>query len=104
MPEIISRKDALTAGERHYFTGKPCKQGHVAVRLVSTHTCVICNKNNNQRFRDRNPDFYNDRYHEWVERDPEAREIVAERDRKKQTSEIQSLMRISYDVFCLKKK
>lgn len=27
-----------------YFTGKPCKRGHVAPRFTSTRNCVECNK------------------------------------------------------------
>lgn len=27
-----------------YFTGKPCKRGHVAERFVSTRNCVECNR------------------------------------------------------------
>jgi len=27
---------------RRYYTGKPCRRGHVAERYVSTRTCVTC--------------------------------------------------------------
>jgi hypothetical protein len=40
--ELISRKDAIAIGMKHYFTGKLCKSGHVAKRLVSTCVCVLC--------------------------------------------------------------
>lgn len=40
--QILSRKDAVAKGIKHYFTGKPCKRGHVAKRLVSTCVCVFC--------------------------------------------------------------
>lgn len=39
---IISRRDALAAGLKRYFTGKPCKNGHVAERHVSGGGCVVC--------------------------------------------------------------
>ena len=32
----------MLLGQTRYFTGKPCKYGHVAERLVSTKTCVAC--------------------------------------------------------------
>jgi len=40
--EIVSRKDARALGLKRYFTGKPCKRGHVAERRVSIKGCVLC--------------------------------------------------------------
>jgi 5-methylcytosine-specific restriction endonuclease McrA len=40
--EIISRKDAKMAGLRHYYTGNPCKHGHVSLRAVRNLTCCEC--------------------------------------------------------------
>jgi hypothetical protein len=40
--DIIARKEALAQGLTHYFTGKPCKRGHIATRYVSTANCVEC--------------------------------------------------------------
>jgi hypothetical protein len=42
MTGIISRADARATRLKHYFTGNPCKNGHVAKRLVSTRTCTAC--------------------------------------------------------------
>jgi len=39
---IITRKDALAHGLTHYFTGKPCKRGHVSKRYAKTGNCVEC--------------------------------------------------------------
>ena len=41
-PAIISRKDALRQGLPRYFTGKPCKYGHVAERYVHRKQCIQC--------------------------------------------------------------
>jgi len=51
--EIISRKDALAAGLSHYFTGKPCKYGHIAKRNKYCQ-CMECNrlKINTGQYRD----------------------------------------------------
>lgn len=35
-------KSALAAGAAHYFTGKPCKRGHVGHRIAATRACVQC--------------------------------------------------------------
>ena len=40
--ERLSLKDAKALGKKHYFTGKPCKYGHVEERLVSTRKCFGC--------------------------------------------------------------
>ena len=39
---FISRKQAKAQGLRHYFTGKPCKNGHVEIRQVSSESCMEC--------------------------------------------------------------
>lgn len=36
-----TRAEAKTLGTTHYFTGKPCKHGHIAPRLVKG-TCMVC--------------------------------------------------------------
>ena len=41
-PKLISRRDAKRLGLKRYFTGRPCKYGHVDERLVSNGNCVTC--------------------------------------------------------------
>jgi hypothetical protein len=38
------RKKAIQQGLPTYFTGKPCKRGHICERFVSTYTCVECSR------------------------------------------------------------
>lgn len=47
--KIILRDQAIEAGYDRYFTGKPCKRGHISERYVCGHACVECRKitNNN---------------------------------------------------------
>jgi hypothetical protein len=42
--EIITRETALKQGLAWYFTGKPCKYGHVTRRHVNGRGCTECNK------------------------------------------------------------
>jgi hypothetical protein len=42
MAKAGARKQAMLSGERQYFTGTPCKHGHLANRYVSTKACVVC--------------------------------------------------------------
>ena len=37
--DVVSRKEAKAAGVKHYFTGKPCNRGMIAVRTVSEKKC-----------------------------------------------------------------
>ena len=39
---VISRKAAIAAGLRRYFTGYPCARNHIAERRVSSRQCVEC--------------------------------------------------------------
>lgn len=39
----VSRVDARARGLKRYFTGKPCKRGHISERLVSIRKCCVCN-------------------------------------------------------------
>ena len=43
--EVISREEARSLKRKRYFTGKPCKYGHLSERLVSTTRCVECIRN-----------------------------------------------------------
>lgn len=47
--KIIKRKQAILQGLTRYFTGKPCKRGHLVERYVSTGTCLNCLKDKVKR-------------------------------------------------------
>ena len=42
MQTVILRKEAIELGLKHYFTGKPCKYGHVSERSTKSGKCVGC--------------------------------------------------------------
>lgn len=42
MTEIITRKEAFLKGLGKYFTGSPCRNGHVAERYTKSGTCQEC--------------------------------------------------------------
>jgi hypothetical protein len=46
-----TRKEALAQGLKHYFTGKPCKHGHTAIRFASTKQCSACVDAHNDKWR-----------------------------------------------------
>lgn len=41
-PKIIKRAQAKKEGLSRYFTGKPCKNGHISERQVSHAVCLAC--------------------------------------------------------------
>lgn len=43
------RKEAEEKGESRYWTGKPCKHGHIAERITRNGGCVECAKGVNER-------------------------------------------------------
>ena len=46
--EVITREDAKRKGLKRYFSGNPCKYGHVCERLVSNNNCITCRKQRQQ--------------------------------------------------------
>lgn len=42
MPAIISRQSAKLAGLKKYFSGRPCKHGHICERWCANSYCVEC--------------------------------------------------------------
>lgn len=43
---LITKKQAKLTGKTTYFTGQPCKNGHIASRWTASSACVICERNN----------------------------------------------------------
>ena len=58
--ELLTRKDALSQGLKHYFTGKPCKRGHVETRDLSGR-CVVCQRSNQNKRYSKNADANRER-------------------------------------------
>ncbi len=42
--EIMTRAAAKARGLKRYFTGKPCKRGHITERYVVDYSCVDCHR------------------------------------------------------------
>ena len=78
---IVMRRDARKVGEKRYFTGKPCKHGHVAQRRSRDSSCVECVRLGNVR----NPYDY---VKAWRLENPEARKEEARRYRAKHPEKV----------------
>lgn len=54
--QIISRPEAKAAGLIRYYTAKPCRNGHLSERLVSSHGCSQCMHERTALWCGENPD------------------------------------------------
>lgn len=46
-----TRQEAITAQERYFFNGKPCKHGHISKRLTVNGSCYECVKLRSKQFQ-----------------------------------------------------
>ena len=58
--DIISKKDAEVKNLVFYFTGKPCKYGHISERLVKGGSCRTCKNLASEKHRKENRTEYNE--------------------------------------------
>lgn len=65
-----SRAHALILGAKHYFTGKPCSQGHLVARHI-TGTCIGCQQIANRKWAAKYPDEASRRSAKWQKENPE---------------------------------
>jgi hypothetical protein len=50
--KIILRKDAINKKLKTYFTGKPCKHGHISERNTIDGSCKECIRENTKKERE----------------------------------------------------
>lgn len=81
---IITCKQARLKGLKRYYTGKPCKRGHVSERYV-TGGCVVCANEDQQRYYRDNPEKYLAANREYFQR-----EDVKEKNKLRQRELYQS--------------
>lgn len=67
----IRRKVARAQGLMRYFTGKPCKNGHVDERQVSNGVCVSCFKDILRKYRGSHYDITLERNKKYRQDNPE---------------------------------
>lgn len=52
-----TRAEAKASGATHYFTGEPCKHGHIALRKTKG-VCVECIKLETEKYREKRADYF----------------------------------------------
>jgi hypothetical protein len=45
----VAIEQAIAQGKKWYFTGRPCKYGHIEERLVKNGKCRECNRLDSER-------------------------------------------------------
>lgn len=68
---MMLRKEALIAGLPRYFTGKPCKNGHIAERYTGNKTCCECANATANKSKSKNKDKYYITNRQWRQSNPE---------------------------------
>jgi hypothetical protein len=56
---MVNKKEATEKGLTFYFTGKPCKHGHISERLVKGGSCRECKNSISAKKRNENREEYN---------------------------------------------
>ena len=74
-----SRKEAVALGVPRYFTGKPCKRGHIAERRLSNGACFVCERARLADWAEANPEKVKAsqtlHYYQWPKGNIELKEI-----------------------------
>lgn len=100
--EVISRDDARARGMKFFFTGEPCKHGHISVRKVINGGCLECvrsksrewyylnterAKENVNKYRDENKEKLRESARKW-EQDNRDRINMLRRQRREERREM----------------
>lgn len=67
-----SRVEALRLGYKRYYTGKPCKHGHVTTRRVRG-GCDECNRQRARAYAAQHRQHYRDLSRNWSQKNPDRR-------------------------------
>lgn len=109
--EFITCAEAKAKGLKHYFTGKPCKNGHTSERLTGARTCVDCRKEyapayyqeNRESALARDKNYYAENRADILERqhkraisNPGVRAATSRRYRERNPETVAGIMRRNY--------
>lgn len=76
---LITRADAKAQGLKHYYTGKPCKRGHIEPRFTSEGSCVACAVARAKNWNTQNPQKQQACRDAWNEANPERVKAIHSR-------------------------
>jgi hypothetical protein len=68
---ILSHEEAMALGLKRYFTGQPCKRGHIAERYVRSGICSKCARENFRRWYAENREHVQERVRKYQKDHPQ---------------------------------
>ena len=87
--EILSCKEAKIKGLKHYFTGRPCKHGHIDIRYV-TGGCATCQRLHTKKSYDKHSKQKNQETVEWRRQNRESARLIQRNYYEKNSNKIRS--------------
>ena len=66
-----TRAEAKSSGDAQYFTGKPCKNGHLEPRITSNGTCLACARSHAKKHYSKYPEVIKRRASEYKKKNIE---------------------------------
>lgn len=87
-----TRAEAKRTGSKYYFTGEPCKRGHVAERRVVNWDCVECTK----KWYANNKDRHQQLMTEWRENNREHNLMLVREWQKNNKDRVRKYAKCSY--------
>lgn len=95
--QIISRNEAIALGLKKFFTGQPCKRGHIAERLACPGMdCIQCRDERAKEWAKRNPDRRHAIRTKWRKANPEKAYQSNVRYCNKHRAKINALSKAAY--------
>lgn len=86
--DIITKRQATELGLKKYFTGEPCKNGHVSERYTKKSTCIECLKISSKNRIEEKREYDKKYYHSLsIEKKQKERERLRAISRKKYWSD-----------------
>jgi len=73
---VNTKAEAISTGQKTYFSGKPCKHGHIASRRVDNNCCEECGRVRNRAHIKANPEENRLRTKRWKEANKEKVEVI----------------------------
>jgi 5-methylcytosine-specific restriction endonuclease McrA len=104
IPPIVTYSQAKAHGLKRYFTGKPCRYGHVAERCAANGQCFECASIKHRRWRSKNLEFARERYRKWKSANPEVAKAAAKAWREKNPEKPREYARRAYRKHIKKRK
>lgn len=93
--EPKERASAIERGDKRYFTGRPCKHGHLAERTTSNGCCVVCERKKYNLWAEANQDRLKELWNKSYAKNAEKRRLEAAEYRVKNPDKVKEACRKS---------